>query len=453
MTAPFSHDREPMPISARQITHGNILRVLLLGFTMVILLLVAAGFVGVRNIHSIQASAATLVGEQDETSNLIEEIERERGALNAVLYHLARDPESVDRQKVLSDLKTVDENLKEVVDSAAGTPEEALALELRRAALDFSEEARRILAMEQIPSRLSRDLFHRHQQVASIVTKLIAASQAKSQSAQRMIDQRSKELVTESFVLLGASLALALLGTVLTVRMTTGLFRKMEWQASELSRVSWHMVENQEATARRFSHELHDELGQSLTALKTNLVSLGPERGANSRLEDSLHLVDGAIQNVRELSQLLRPTILDDFGLDASLRWLAERFSQRTGIATHYTSNFHARLADETETHLFRIAQETLTNVARHSGATTVDLDLHGDSSDILLSVSDNGRGFQNGGGAGMSGMGMIGMRARARSAGGELRLESSSGHGVSIQVRVPARIASDEQKDTHPAG
>ena len=143
MTAPFSHDREPMPISARQITHGNILRVLLLGFTMVILLLVAAGFVGVRNIHSIQASAATLVGEQDETSNLIEEIERERGALNAVLYHLARDPESVDRQKVLSDLKTVDENLKEVVDSAAGTPEEALALELRRAALDFSEEARR----------------------------------------------------------------------------------------------------------------------------------------------------------------------------------------------------------------------------------------------------------------------------------------------------------------------
>ena len=84
--------------------------------------------------------------------------------------------------------------------------------------------------------------------------------------------------------------------------MTTGLFRKMEWQTSELSRVSWHMLENQESTARRFSHELHDELGQSLTALKANVISLGrPENSERPRPAIASDLVDGAIRNVREL--------------------------------------------------------------------------------------------------------------------------------------------------------
>ena len=86
-------------------------------------------------------------------------------------------------------------------------------------------------------------------------------------------------------------------------------------------------------------------------------------------LEDCLHLVDEAIGNVRQMSQLLRPTILDDFGLEAGLRWLGEGFAARTGIEANFDSSFSGRLPDETETHLFRIAQEALTNVARHSGA------------------------------------------------------------------------------------
>ena len=106
----------------------------------------------------------------------------------------------------------------------------------------------------------------------------------------------------------------------------------MEWQAGELSRVSWHMLDNQESTARRFSHELHDELGQSLTAVKANLAALEAGGAPDPRrLDDCMRLVDEAIGNVRQLSQLLRPTILDDFGLEAGLRWLAEGFTQRTG--------------------------------------------------------------------------------------------------------------------------
>src|SRR5919107_5509618 len=100
------------------------------------------------------------------------------------------------------------------------------------------------------------------------------------------------------------------------------------------------MLEGQEATARRFSHELHDELGQSLTALKTNLTALdGRGELSRERVEDSVRLVDEAIGNVRQLSQLLRPTILDDFGLEAGLRWLSEGFPNRTGIGVEFAGS------------------------------------------------------------------------------------------------------------------
>jgi len=198
------------------------------------------------------------------------------------------------------------------------------------------------------------------------------------------------------------------------------------------------MLEDQEATARRFSHELHDELGQSLTAVKTNLTALASSAPAeNPRLADCLHLVDEAIGNVRQMSQLLRPTILDDFGLEAGLRWLAEGFAARTGIEVHVESTYSGRLPDDTETHLFRIAQEALTNIARHAAAHHVTIKLDGKPSEICLSVHDDGRGLgatpSNG-----RGLGMIGMRARARSAGGDVNVRSRPGEGVLIEVRVP---------------
>jgi signal transduction histidine kinase len=239
--------------------------------------------------------------------------------------------------------------------------------------------------------------------------------------------------------LLTGCLLAALICASLTVRITAQLFHKMEWQTGELSRVSWRLLETQETTARRFSHELHDELGQSLTAIKANLGALAPGDSAEARrIEDCRKLIDEAIRNVRELSQLLRPTILDDFGLDASLRWLVERFTERTGIEVDYRSSFTDRLADETETHLFRIVQEALTNAARHSGATRMSIHLRREDERVCLSLSDNGRGIETKDEQFFSGMGMIGMRARARSAGGELTVRTRPGDGVSIEAWAP---------------
>jgi two-component system NarL family sensor kinase len=152
-----------------------------------------------------------------------------------------------------------------------------------------------------------------------------------------------------------------------------------------------------------------------------------------------LRLVDEAIGNVRQMSHLLRPTILDDFGLEAGLRWLAEGFSARTNIAVNFESGYSGRLPDETETHLFRIAQEALTNVARHSGAKHVSLVLDRREDEVFLSIEDDGQGLTANGTSSNSGLGMIGMRARARSTGGDLTVRSRPESGVRIEVRAPA--------------
>src|SRR4051794_38573481 len=237
----------------------------------------------------------------------------------------------------------------------------------------------------------------------------------------------------------------------MTVRFAASLFQRMESQANELSRVSWHMLQGQEEAARRFSHELHDELGQGLTALKANLAALTPSN-FHEQKEDCLQLVDEAIGNVRELSQLLRPVILDDFGLDASLRWLCERFGQRTGIQADYKGDFSGRLSDETETHLFRISQEALTNVARHSGATRVQVRLYKRDDRVWLSVADNGKGLRKSDNGKGTSIGMVGMRARARHAGGDFLVHTSDGTGLRVEVWVPADAPVEDaaEESTH---
>jgi signal transduction histidine kinase len=226
----------------------------------------------------------------------------------------------------------------------------------------------------------------------------------------------------------------------------------MEWQARELSRVSWQMLEGQEVAARRFSHEMHDELGQSLTGLKAMLLGTRHEDSAGLRAE-CVQLLDEAIGIVRELSQLLHPVILDDFGLDEALRWLGERFTGRTQIEVKYESNLDCRLSDEIEMHFFRITQEALTNVARHSGATSVHIAVHYQSNILRLVIEDNGQGMPPARDRRPS-VGMIGMRARAERAGGELTVGKSTLGGVRIEARTEAKRAVNDnyKEDAHYA-
>jgi len=452
VSGPFESAAVSLAIS-RRITQRTIVRVLILGFSLVILLLVAAVALATRNTSVIKRQSEALVREQALVARLINEISVEQGAVNAIVNQITRDPESIDPDEIQAQLDSTDEALSRIMRSAAGTPEAALWQDLQQAARAFSVEAKRIINADEIKNDSLRTLVKMQNDVRGHVRDLVLASTERSASAEGVIARESENLMRQSAILLGFCLLFAFICAVFTVRLTIELFRRMEWQAHELSRVSWHMLQTQEAAARRFSHELHDELGQALTALKANVSALNPDNLATRR-RDCINLVDEAIGNVRELSQLLRPVILDDFGLDSALRWLAERFSQRTGIQVRYDSNFSGRLADETETHLFRIAQEALTNVARHSGATEVKMILGQDGDKIGLTIRDNGRGMPAKPEKKPS-LGLVGMRARARHAGGELTIDSGKDRGTAVHASVPARQQSDapEQENAHFVG
>ncbi len=154
------------------------------------------------------------------------------------------------------------------------------------------------------------------------------------------------------------------------------------------------------------------------------------------------------MENVREVSQLLRPPILDDFGLNDSLRSLAENSAERTGKEVRYISTFTGRLDRTSETQIFRIAQEALTNVARHSNATEVRIELAQRGDTLRLSISDNGKGMSVV--KATTGTGLVGMRARARVAGGTLSMESSPGNGVRIRVELPLRNSVYVSENSH---
>jgi signal transduction histidine kinase len=416
----------------------SLVRVLVIGFTAVILLLVAAAVVGVNNARSIAHSSADLVADQLVITRLMDEVEREQEVLNAAFYQLTRTPETVDRANVLADLNQTDENIAQLVARAGAGPDRQIWENLDRAALDFSTEARRLLGNRRTVDASPLDLFFRHEEVTAVAARLVDISYSRAQATQQRVDRQAVDLATESAGLVGGCLTVALGCALVTVRIAAGVFRQMESNTGELSRVSFRMLEAQESVARRFSHELHDELGGSLTAIKTSLAVLASDPADRARLEDCVKLVDESISNVRELSQLLRPTILDDFGLDAGLRWLVERFSERTRIAVDYRSTFDGRLGDETETHLFRIVQEAFTNIARHSEAKKVSIYLRAENGSVKLTISDDGHGLAE---DRRNGMGLSGMRARARSAGGELKLTSKPGEGVTIEVWAPRTV------------
>ena len=416
-----------------------------LGFALVILLLLAAAAVGIRNIQSIQENAAGLVRDQEVTNRLIGELHSQQTALTEVFSVLARDPDSVDYDGIMQQLAQADKDIDRICTEGARTPEQQLWRRLRETSAQFSTEAKRILSQNTPESFRSMDLFRDHEAFIAVIARLIETQYRKVSAAQAQINRLTAHLLETSLLFASASVLLALIFAGITVRMASNLVRGMEWQTAELGRVSFHMLEDQEAAARRFSHELHDELGQSLTALKANLAAID---GNSARVADCVHLVDEAIGNVREMSQLLRPTILDDFGLAAGLRWLCEGFGQRTGIDVTCEVPFAGRLPDGAETHLFRIAQEALTNVARHASAKHVRLQLEQAGGHVRLRISDDGRGLSPAP-DNPRGLGLIGMRARARSAGGDMDIRSRPGEGVLIEVRVPV----GDETHTHPVG
>ena len=227
------------------------------------------------------------------------------------------------------------------------------------------------------------------------------------------------------------------------------LFDHIRAQQEHLRRLASRVVTAQEDERRRISRELHDEMGQALTALKLNLQMLSaaipPEDILLERLDELVILANDSLQEVRRLAMDLRPSMLDDLGLVPTLRWYTEQFRKRSNCQVSLSIiDDLPRLTPKTETALYRVVQEALTNVSRHAEADNVEISLSMNDGYIHLSVIDDGRGlkadYDDQGDS--LGVGLISMRERIDDLHGNFDIISGLQKGTHIQIAIPDKIA-----------
>ena len=257
----------------------------------------------------------------------------------------------------------------------------------------------------------------------------------------------------------GLAMLLSLgVGAFVTVRVKR-LERRLRTQlaanaeiASDLHRLSARLVRAQEDERRLIARELHDEVGQALTAVKLQLSVAGRAAAAGPpSLDEARAVTDAALQSVRHLSRLLHPPMLDDMGLAAALDWFLKGFADRTGVAMEFVHfGMEDRPSPEVETCLFRVVQEATTNIAKHAAATSCRVYLQRLPASVVLTIEDDGRGFDPATVRRRTpgGFGLLSIEERVADARGSFRLDSAPGRGTRITVELPASPATE----TRPA-
>ena len=290
--------------------------------------------------------------------------------------------------------------------------------------------------------------------ILEIVDSLAALERASidnhEEEAARFYLEGQRRVLWLASLALGAGLIVA----VVASRHVGRLQREIEQQRlaeqqnrRDLERLSARLVSAQEEERRSLARELHDAVGQALTAIKMEmgvaLRGVDADSRARASLEEARALAESTLQNVRDLSQLLHPSMLDDFGLPEALRAHLRSFSSRTGIRAQLThERMDDRLPPELEVCVYRIVQEALTNVARHSGASSCTVSLVRRDGFLHLAVEDDGKGIAGNVPRAVDarrGLGLIGMRERAQALSGTFHIENRREGGARVVVRLPA--------------
>lgn len=218
---------------------------------------------------------------------------------------------------------------------------------------------------------------------------------------------------------------------------------------AQMQTLSRQLMQVQERERRQLAHDLHDEIGQAVTAIKMNLQTM--QRIADTSvvqdtLNDSMGILDKILQRVRDLSLDLRPSLLDDLGLVPAVRWYVERQAQRAGLVAEVEAErLPQDLGPDLSVACFRIVQESITNILRHAKATKIHVALRQTDQYLDLCIKDDGIGFRvretSATVAGRSTLGLLGMQERAQALGGQVTIQSLPDRGTEVRVRMPLRL------------
>ncbi len=214
----------------------------------------------------------------------------------------------------------------------------------------------------------------------------------------------------------------------------------------DIRKLTGHIQNIREEERTGIAREIHDELGQQLTVLKMDVSwlrkKIGPtDEAVALKLNDLITMLDETVKTVRRISSALRPSLLDDLGLVAAMEWQLGEFEKRSGIATSFTNaGEDLHLPDLIKTALFRIFQESLTNIARHSNAARVTVAITIGNGKLIMSIADNGKGFDKQKVAEKKTLGILGMKERIAMIGGEYEIKSELGKGTEVLVQIPLK-------------
>ena len=305
------------------------------------------------------------------------------------------------------------------------------------------ETTRQAFARKSLPDENGgpKEVLHLAEQIDELNDANLSVEEQQIETQQRALRQFA----------VGATSLLLLLGVGIAVVSTVYLAKlervsekektRAETAEYELRRLSNQLIRVQEDERRTISRELHDEVGQILTGLRMELGGLSRgEADANfrARLESVKRLAEEALRSVRNLALLLRPSMLDDLGLEPALRWQAKEFSRRSGIPVAVNIEGKIDMSPETvRICLYRAIQEALTNCMKHAGATRVSVTVQQREDLISASVHDNGKGFDVDQ-LHAQGLGLLGMEERVRALHGQLAVESQPGKGTLVTLALP---------------
>ncbi len=290
------------------------------------------------------------------------------------------------------------------------------------------------------------ELVPRRNAMLGIADRIAVANERAFNRAESQLNRSSRQLRGSLIITFAITLASGLLLALLTINRTLRLERELERRLEENTRaradlqaLSAELVRAQENERRALARELHDEVGQSLSAIlmeAENAEFAGSVEGVREHLASVRSLAEKTVNEVRDLALLLRPSMLDDFGLVPALNWHAREMSKRTGLNVVVTADDVAgELPDEHKTCIYRLVQEAVNNSARHANARTVEVFLHRENNHVLFSVRDDGSGFDT---RYVRGLGLLGMEERVRRLGGRLEIDSQPGRGTTVAAELP---------------
>jgi signal transduction histidine kinase len=427
---------------------------LALGFGTLVLLILLSWLDNWRRVGIIYSTLVSVHQSHARTEDALRDIESQVYLSSIYARDFLLDLSHLMTDTYRDELKLIRAAMDQDLASLRGGPDPKLVQELRHEVDAYWSSLEPIFTWTSAQKLMLSTWFLRKQVLPRRQAVLKIAREAKALNAgdlaerQMHMDQAMADFSRSSQRTLVLVLALGVGVALATIARVARLERRAEHQhqATEraeagLRQLSRKLVRAQEDERRNLARELHDEVGQTITALRVELANAeklrtGPEEAFHLHLEEAKDLAAQTLRSVRDIATGLRPSVLDDLGVAPALEWQAREHTRRTGTPVAVTiDELPGHIPEGHRTCLYRVVQEALTNCARHAEARQIRIALHAERDRLLLTVQDDGRGFPL---PPAGGLGLIGIEERVRELGGAVAIDSQPGKGTVLKISLP---------------